>query len=1536
MRLLLTAVVDGMPTDLAVDCDDDAVVEDLSRDLARQLHVRTAALTQPTGGRTLGLVRDDPAQETAPTLFLDGRPLDATERINASPLRHGAIVGVGAPLADVLREPAGAVEIRISGGRGAGRVQRLAAGSYVVGSGRDSAIVLDDPWLPPVACRLDVDIAGSVTVTPDPSVAGQAVPSPRRTFPLTGPIVIPSESGPPEIKHHWWRKERLPEPAQLVSDMQHNIDPQADIPLVHLDRRPLDAPMTWQPGQALVIGPILLELSRVTAPDASLSFTQGGLTLDYNRPPRLLPPPRETKFVLPTEPVKPEKQPLPIVMVLMPAVLAVGMYFYTKSLFSLLFIAMMPVMAVSTFTSGRRQARDRYKKEMADYARRIRIVRQDAYDALVAERALRRRDLADPATLLVTATGPRMRLWERRRTDPDWLSARVGTSDVRSDITMEDKNRESHEAAIAWTAPDVPVAVPLAEAGVTGISGPDMLRRAVGRWIVAQAAVLHSPADLEIVLLADKDSGPEWSWLRWLPHSRVADDAGPISATGNDDDSVQAVVRGLIARVQARRAAAEGSRTRELPIEPVLVVLDGARRIRLLPGMVSLLQDGPPNGVYFLCLDADQRQLPEECRAVISFPDPQSELLRLSVTGQQDIEAVRPDLVDISWCERVARALAPIRDVSTEDLSGSLPTSSRLLSVLGIEEPNPEPIAMRWRNGGRTTSAVIGEGLDGPFAIDIRRDGPHGLVAGTTGSGKSELLQTIIASLAYGNRPDEFTFVLIDYKGGAAFKDCVRLPHTVGMVTDLDGHLTTRALESLGAELRRREHQLAGADAKDIEDYLAGRGPDDAPMPRLMIIIDEFAALVAELPDFVVGLVDIARRGRSLGVHLLLATQRPAGVVSAEIKSNTNLRIALRVTDDNDSSDVIESGDAVTISKSVPGRAYARLGHSSLLPFQSSRVGGRPRGEGGRGAVRSRPFAWANMSAPAPAKADDDEDDMSIPSDLATLVATLQTAAEQAGVDTPPSPWLPPLAETLTLDDAHELDFTTPDRPDMAPLTFGVVDIPSEQARSRATWDPVTGGHLVFVGAPRSGRSTALRAFAGAVAREADITDVHLYGVDCGNNALLPMLALPHTGAVVTRDQPDRLSRLTTRLLSAISERQQLLAEHGFADVAEQRAATASQDRLPYLVVLFDRWEGFLAAYDGVDAGVLIDNWQQILQEGTGVGVKVIVSCDRTALTGRMSTLIDDKILLRLVDPGDFVAIGLKAKEVPEYMPAGRGFRSEGTRETQVALLAEDVAGSAQVKALQELGRLAGERAKDVPAALRPFRVDALPARMTLAEARALDNGPVEAEDTISIPVAVGGDTLTLYGFDPIEHGPGILIGGPRRTGRSTVLKTVAQDVLARGWQTVVITPRQSPLRTGLPDEAKLFTLDTPEDEIIAALAELAQAEHSALIVDDLEMLGLDGMLADAIGEHVDALRDKESLLIAAGALEDMASTYRGPAVAIKKSRSGILFAPQSQGDGDLFGIRLQRSMVGAPPVPGRGLLVRSGAFFGVQTVLPD
>jgi DNA translocase FtsK/SpoIIIE-like protein len=337
------------------------------------------------------------------------------------------------------------------------------------------------------------------------------------------------------------------------------------------------------------------------------------------------------------------------------------------------------------------------------------------------------------------------------------------------------------------------------------------------------------------------------------------------------------------------------------------------------------------------------------------------------------MSGVRPDQVSAGWAARLARGIAPIRDAGGEQEAAGVPESARLLDVLRLEPPAPGQIIARWQEGGPATVAVAGESADAPFRIDLRRDGPHGLVAGTAGSGKSELLQTIIASLAVANRPDAMTFVLIDYQGGSAFGDCVRLPHTVGMMTDLDAHLAERALTSLTAELTRREHLLAVAGATDIDDYLAARILGvAASLPRLVLVVDEFAALARDLPDFVTGLVSIAERGRSLGLHLILATQRPSVMVSADIRASTNLRIALRVTDPAESARVIDAPDAARISPHLPGRGYARVGAGPLVPFQVARVSGRrpvtPGAAGPAGRPAEQPWVarldWADLGRP--------------------------------------------------------------------------------------------------------------------------------------------------------------------------------------------------------------------------------------------------------------------------------------------------------------------------------------------------------------------------------------------------------------------------------------------------------------------------------------------------------------------------------------------------------------------------------------------
>lgn len=1547
MRLLLSVTAErgAQPRDVVVECPAGARLRDVAQALDALVPGARPHVV-PRGSGHLGVVTATPGEGGAPDLWWHGRPLEGDVLVEESPLRHGAVVGLGLDPGDVWAEPDGACEVRIVSGRQAGRVHRLPVGRHAVGGDPTASVPVDGGTVPPVAAWLEVGVDGAVTLEPTPEVLGLVVPAPVRRRPPEGPIVVPRVEVAPtgrRARRPRGRFARQLAQARQGLDAMEEVDPEADRPLVHVDRVALTAARPWHPGESLVVGDVVLEVAQVDAPDASLSPSAAGATLDYNRPPRLLPPVRPSEFRLPPEPRMPDKQRFPLMMVLMPLVMGAAMYAFIRSPYALIIMVLSPMMAIGNYMSSKGGQRSKHVEAVRTYVQRVTRIEQQAFESLRTESASRRRDLPDPASVLLFATGPRARLWERRRTDPDWMLARVGTADLPSEVSLHDPGREEHERVQHWTAADVPVAVPLARVGVTGIVGPADDRRRVGAWMLAQVVVAHSPADVTIHLLADPEGGDEWGWVRWLPHARP--DGGPVARVGSDDETTARRIAELLDLLERRRTAAGqqgggfggGARSAALPA-PVVVVLDGARRFRLLPGLVTLLRDGPTHGIYFLCLDEQERQLPEECQAVVDLAGTGA---RVSVAGEEPVDGVRVDLVPAGWFERLGRSLAPIEDISSEDLAATLVSSSRLLDVLRLDPPTPDAIAGIWAAGGRTTKAVIGESSDGPFTIDIRADGPHGLVAGTTGSGKSELLQTIIASLAVANRPDEMTFVLVDYKGGAAFKDCSRLPHTVGMVTDLDAHLTTRALESLAAELRRREHQLADAGAKDIEDYLAARGPRDAPMPRLMIVIDEFAALVAELPDFVTGLVDIARRGRSLGVHLVLATQRPAGVVSAEIKSNTNLRIALRVTDRNDSQDVIESPDSAEIPPSLPGRAYARLGASSLVAFQSSRVGGRPPSAGGGIHVDVAPLTWTTVGRPVAVRRGGTGDDPDVPTDLASLVTAVQGAAQVVGVAAPPPPWLPALSTTVTAADVLAQGGEALARRPLA-LPFGIVDLPALQRRDVAVHDLETAGNLAVVGAPRSGRSTVLRALAAAVATRTSPRDVHVYGLDFGNNALLPLVGLPHTGAVVPRDQPERIARLTRRLRAEISRRQQLLAEQSFADVAEQRAGSAPADRLPYLLVLLDRWEGFIQAFEDYDAGALIDLWTQILQEGPGAGIKVVVAGDRSLLAGRISTLTEDRLMLPMSDPTDYASVGMSPRDVPDNLPEGRAFRSQGAEEVQVALLDEDPSGPAQVAAIQRIGREAAARhAADreaghgAPAAAQvPFRIDLLPTRVTLAEAAALGGPPLRRT---ALPFGVGGDTLVLHGLDAEEHGPGVLVVGPRRSGRSTTLVTIAESALARGWQVGVVTPRRSPLRDLLDRDGVVasLTLDTPREEIAPLLKSLVPTDRpSVLLVDDLELVGTDGPLADGIVEHLGALRDRPGMVVGAGTADELGSAYRGPAATMKKSRSGLLLSPATPNDGDLLGLRLPRSAIGGS-IPGRGLLVIGGAWQQVQVPVP-
>jgi DNA segregation ATPase FtsK/SpoIIIE, S-DNA-T family len=1264
------------------------------------------------------------------------------------------------------------------------------------------------------------------------------------------------------------------------------------------------------PGELIWAGRSALTVATAPSADAALSAGDDG-GLRYSRSPRLLEPPRARPIAVPEPPPEPERAPFPMLAVAAPVLAGLLMAVLLKNPEYLAFTALSPIMVIGNVVSERRRGKGGYRRRMADYEQRREQALADGASARQAELAYRRHVHPDPATLLLIAGAPSHRLWERRPDDNDFLTLRTGTGTVAWSPPEPGRpaaHPAGQEGATDGDLLDAPVVLELGDCGAIGITGPAHLTRALARSMLLSLTVLHSPGEVAVTVLTTPDAEADWDWLRWLPHARQPASHEGVVRVGNDPDSIRLRLAELAAVLEARRAESLHGRSRSRPLPAEVVVLDDSYQLRLGSELGPLLRDGPAAGIYFLCLDDTPTRLPQECdRAIVQLADDEGVAVAHVIGPGLEVAGAVADAVPAKVCEAAARAMAPIREAGAHTASSSLPGSLRFLDAAGLDPPTPQKILARWAAGGRRTRALLGAAADGPFSLDFA-EGSHLLVAGTTGSGKSELLQTLVASLAVANRPDAMNFVLIDYKGGATFRPCEPLPHTVGVLTDLDEFAVDRALTSLRAELQRRKAVLERAGKTSIDLYweTLPAVPGADPLPRLMIVVDEFAVMAEKLPDQLTSLIQIGAQGRSLGIHLVLATQRPAGVVSADMRANINHRIALRVASPEDSRDVIETIDAARIpAAGSAGRAYAwQAGGGRPVAFQAARVGGlRPGARPDQRQARTVPLDWWSMGLPV-ARPEGALPDPGDPTDLSALVAAIQTAAEQAEAAAQRSPWRPPLPEVLALGQL-------PRARDPLWLVYGLADRPRTQEQVPAVLDIARGGHLLVAGAPQSGRTTLLRTLAGCVGAQAP-DGVHLYAVDCGGG-LAALSALPQCGAVVTPAEPDRIDRLLARLSAEVELRMRFLSAEGYSTLAEYREAQPSGRRPPFLLVLVDRYDAFVTSLEHVDGGRLVGQFQRLVRDGLAAGVRAVVTGDRSLLTGRLGGWVEDKIILRLADRSDYAIVGLSTRSVPPAMPGGRGIRMPGGDLLQVAVLTADAQGATENRALRDW---AG-RCPDP--AVRPFRVDPLPTTITYDQACGLP-GPRGG-----ILVGVGGDDLGQLRVDT----PGLLVIGQPGSGRSTALAVQALSLAAGGAAVVLVTPRRSAL-TGALDPAGLRLHLTATDAGAAGdlRAALAGSGPAAVVVDDAELLA-DTPLGEELVGWCRGIRDTGHRVLAA-TTPDGATGYRGFVAELAKLKCGLVLEPASPADAGPLGARLPLSVL-AGGIRLRSALVRGGVVVPIQ-----
>jgi len=1231
-------------------------------------------------------------------------------------------------------------------------------------------------------------------------------------------------------------------------------------------------PVALAPDDQLQVGEHVLGFALVepTSPD----LTGPDLTLTVERPERHRPVLDSRTLELPAEPTRSDPRRRPLLPLAVPLLLGLAFGVLLSPWFLVLLLAVPALGYLLTWRAG--GAADRlldeqireHGQDMAQYA-------ADKTHLLRTETAFLRDSAPDAAALLRTATGTGSRLWERGREGADALVLRLGTTEAVA-TSVEVIASEGVVAPRPSVLHEVPLTLPLREAGVVGIVGLLATRRGLARWLVGQAAVLHSPDDLSIWLLTPStpDSTLEeadWGWLRWLPHSKGVPELC-ASLVGSTDESLAGRVGELRALIAHRAALARDPQTETARPADVLVVLDGVKALRDVAGVNEILREGPALGVHCVCLGSSAADLPPEAKTTIAVePNGRISLRR---TGRARVEGVRPDLVGPAWAERVARALAPLR--LTDRSSGPLPFSVRLLDLLGIE-PAAGAVLERWV---QARPAPLGVGEHGPVEVELSSAGPHLLFAG---AGSAGVLQAAVASLAASHRPDALALVLV----GESFADLDQLPHTSSVVNDLDGGAAARAIASLGAELNRRERLLASVAATDIEAYL-GSG---YPLPRLVLAVDE---VTGQLPELVSGLVELSNRGGPLGLHLLLATSQPSAAPAV-----AGLRLALRVDKAADSQQVLGSRVAASVLAAVPGRGYLRTGDGPLVAIQAASLEAAPAEQ-----AVVKELTWPSLGLPL-------HEPVAGASDLARLVKAIREAAETLDLPVPASPWLEPLPDRVVLGDL----------PTAAGVVLGLEDLPAQQTQPPAGWDLERGGHLLVVGAPRSGRSTLLRTLAVSLTSTVTASDAHLYALDCGSGQLAGLAALPHCGAVVTVSEPERAERLLTRLAAEVERRRRQLAERGFADLSGQRAGTA--DPLPYLVLLIDSWEGFAAALER-HTDILLE----LLREGGPAGLRVVLTGDRSLLSTELAAAVPDRLVLRLDDRSDYASAGLTPVSIPSQVPAGRGFRATAgatvpaVASVQVALLTADGSESGQAAALRD-------HAATLPPARgrKPFRVDVLPERVTVSEARELGASGPGAE------FAVGGDELRLQTVNLLTCGPGFTIAGPPRSGRSTALAVLARSLLETGTQLCLITPVASPL-SELSDLAGVLIAE--QSPLAGDLRRLLDRTNGpvAVLVDDAEQVAddqLDELLTDELRKGRSGLHS----IVVAGGLEELSAIHGGFAFDARKSRSGLLLSPDSASYGDLLGVRLPATAAFSGP-PGRGLLLRSGQVQLVQVPLPD
>ena len=957
---------------------------------------------------------------------------------------------------------------------------------------------------------------------------------------------------------------------------------------------------------------------------------------EYHRSPRIIYRSSEDKILINPPGAEPQKPSDELLKLIMPPLIMVGVtllitIFQPRGLYIIATVSM-SVVSVIFSVQGFFKNRKKYKEDKKERVELYHLYLKDKAKDLEQLSRKQREGMFYhfPAIEDLTKMVKRYdsRIYEKTPLHFDFLAYRLGLGKVPTSYELKygqeersgKKDALEEEGYALFQAhqkiDNLPIVASL-NRGPVGYVGPRPIVLEQLQLLVAQLAVFHSYHDLTIIPIIPEEEKESWDWMRWLPHATLQD-MNVRSFVYNQRTRDQ-VLNSLNQILKLRKAQKEEEKANDTKIfHPHYVVLITDETLILDHVIMEFFREDPTElGCSIIYVADVLSSLSENIQTVISIKDRNQGQLLLQEGVLRELDFQLDHFPEAYDKEAISRGLAPLKHI--QQLKSSIPDSVTFLEMYQAETFNDLKVLSRWESHAPYQSLAVPIGLRGKddlvyLNLHEKAHGPHGLIAGTTGSGKSETIQSYILSLAVNFHPHDVAFLLIDYKGGGManlFKD---LPHLLGTITNLDGAQSMRALASINAEIHRRERLFGQYGVNHINQYQKKfkLGEATEPLPHLFLISDEFAELKVNQPDFIKELVSIARVGRSLGVHLILATQKPSGVVDDQIWSNSRFKLALKVADRGDSMEMLRTADAAEITQT--GRAYLQVGNNEVYElFQTAWSGADYQPEKDQLGIEDHTIYLINELGQYEVLNQDlsgldmAEEIKEVPTELDVIVQEINHLHQQEGIAAVAQPWLPPLKERITLD---ELDKVVPieawQKRTAPSVLIGVADIPQAQKQEAVAIDLSKDGNILLYGSPGTGKTTFLQTVAMDLARKQSPENLTMYLLDFGTNGLAPLTQLPHVADSLLLDQTEKIQKFIRIINRELDRRKKLLSEHGVGTIALYREVTGKQE--PTMVILMDSYESMKDEPYETD---LFKLFMRISREGLSIGVHLIITASR-------------------------------------------------------------------------------------------------------------------------------------------------------------------------------------------------------------------------------------------------------------------------------------------------------------------------------------